>query len=75
VAHRVCYLAGIFVAPAYRRQGLARALLAELKRAAAARGVKSIELDVWAFNEQARQAFVRLGFCGVMERMTSPIEE
>jgi ribosomal protein S18 acetylase RimI-like enzyme len=74
-AHRVCYLAGIFVASAFRRQGIARALLAELKREAAARSVKNIDLDVWAFNEPARQTFARLGFRGVMERMTSPVEE
>ncbi len=70
VRHRVCYLAGIVVAPRFRRRGIARALLDEVKREADARDVASIELDVWAFNEQARQAFTRLGFRVVMERMT-----
>jgi diamine N-acetyltransferase len=70
VRHRVCYLAGIVVAPRFRRRGIARALLDELRREAYARDVTSIELDVWVVNEQARQVFTRLGFRGVMERMT-----
>jgi ribosomal protein S18 acetylase RimI-like enzyme len=74
VAQRVCYLGGIAVAPHVRRQGIARALLSELQREAAARGLTCIDLDVWAFNEQARQAFVSLGFLPVMERMTLAAE-
>lgn len=70
VAQRVCYLSGIAVAPQFRRRGIARALLTELQREATARGASCIDLDVWAFNAAARQAFERLGFCGVMERMT-----
>jgi ribosomal protein S18 acetylase RimI-like enzyme len=70
VPHRACYLAGIVVAPAFRRRGIARALLAELKREAHSRGVARIELDVWAFNEEAKHAFASLGFQSVMERMT-----
>ena len=46
-AHRVCYLGGIVVASAFRRGGVARALLTTLKQKAAARGVSQIELDVW----------------------------
>jgi ribosomal protein S18 acetylase RimI-like enzyme len=74
VAHRICYLAGIAVAPEYRRKGIARALLDELKREAEARGVTSIELDVWAFNEPAKRAFAILGFRGMRERMALAIE-
>jgi diamine N-acetyltransferase len=69
-AHRVCYLSALVVAPHYRRRGIARALLQELQQEAEARGVTTIELDVWAFNEQAKQAFASLGFRGVMERMS-----
>jgi diamine N-acetyltransferase len=69
LSRRVCYLAGIVVAPGFRRRGIARALLAALKREADARGVASIELDVWAFNDEAREAFVKLGFQRMMERM------
>ena len=38
VARRGCYLAGIAVAPRFRRTGIARALVADLRREAAARG-------------------------------------
>jgi len=70
VSHQVCYLAGIVVAPGLRRRGIARALLAELKREVAVRGVAFIELDVWAFNESAREVFIKLGFQRLMERLT-----
>ena len=73
-AHRVCYLAGIAVSPAFRRRGIARALFNELKRESDARGVIGIDLDVWSFNKQARQFFASLGFRGMMERMTLPAE-
>ena len=33
------------------------------------RGVTQIELDVWAFNDDARQAFISLGFRSVKETM------
>jgi len=69
VSHRVCYLAGIVVAPGYRRRGIARTLPAGLKREADARNVTRIELDVWAFNDEAKEVFVKLGFHRLMERM------
>ena len=69
VSRRVCYLAGIVVAPDYRRRGVARTLLAALKREADARGVDCIELDVWSFNDEAREVFSKLGFNRLMERM------
>ena len=75
VAHRVCYIGAIVVAPECRRMGIARALLAELKREANVRGVARIELDVWTFNHAARQAFACLGFRPVMERMTLSVPE
>ena len=74
-SHRVCYLAGFFVAPGFRRRGVARALLDELKREVETRGVSRIELDVWAFNEEARRVFTNLGFSRLMERMTLPVEK
>jgi ribosomal protein S18 acetylase RimI-like enzyme len=63
------------VAPQFRRKGIARALLDELKREAKARSVNSVELDVWAFNEQAKRAFATLGFRGIRERMTLAMEK
>jgi ribosomal protein S18 acetylase RimI-like enzyme len=73
VAHRACYLAGIIVAPDHRRRGIARALFAELRREAAARGATCIELDVWSFNNEARRVFANLGFQSLMEKMALPV--
>jgi ribosomal protein S18 acetylase RimI-like enzyme len=75
MAHSMCYLGGIIVAPEFRRKGVARALVSELRREACARGVTRIELDVWKFNEEARRAFAGLGFHPVMERMVLSAEE
>src|SRR5688572_28441898 len=47
IPHCVCYVGGIVVVPHYRRRGIARALLDNLKREANSRGVAQIELDVW----------------------------
>ena len=69
IPHHVCYVGGIVVAPRYRRRGIARAMLDNLKREANSRGVTQIELDVWTFNDDARRAFTQLGFHPVMERM------
>lgn len=74
VAHRVCYLSGIVVAPQFRRKGIGRALLDALKQEAKERRVISIELDVWAFNEEAKQVFTSWGFHGMRERMTLAME-
>jgi ribosomal protein S18 acetylase RimI-like enzyme len=71
---RVCYLAGIVVAAAFRRRGVARALFGALQREADARGVSSIDADVWAFNAEAREVFVKLGFRRMMERLTLSAE-
>jgi ribosomal protein S18 acetylase RimI-like enzyme len=72
VPRRVCYLAGIVVAPDFRQQGIARALVVALQQEAQARGVPAIELDVWSFNDEAREAFAKLGFQRLMERMALP---
>lgn len=69
--HRVCYLAGIVVSPEFRRRGIARALFEELKAEANRRNVAQVDLDVWSFNEEAKETFEKLGFHRIMERMTA----
>jgi len=68
IRHQVCYIAAIAVDPAFRRKGIARALLSRLKAEAAARGVQRIELSVFAFNVEAKKAFEGLGFRTLIER-------
>ena len=75
IAHRVCYLGGIVVAPEFRGKGVAKALLAVLKREVSARNVFQIELEVWAFNREAKEAFTKLGFHPLMQRMSMNLEQ
>jgi diamine N-acetyltransferase len=73
--NNVCYLAAVVVAPAAKRKGVAKALLAELKKEALIRGAVRIELDVWSFNSEAKKAFVQLGFHSLKERMALSVQK
>ena len=50
------------VLPTHWRRGVARALIEHISAAALADGIPALELNTWAFNGQAREAFRRLGF-------------
>ena len=50
------------VDPAWRRRGIARALIDALLGHASELGLTEIELTVWDFNGPARRCFERLGF-------------
>lgn len=52
----------IGVATSHRRGGVGRALLEHVIAEARAHGVTDLELQTWAFNRAARDAFRRLGF-------------
>ena len=47
---------------AYRRRGVATALVAYMKKDAVDRGFDRLELDVWAFNEGALAFYEAVGF-------------
>ena len=55
------YVVDLYVAPAFRRQGVASALLEEGERQGRAFGAKRLSLTVWPFNQQALQFYQRLG--------------
>jgi diamine N-acetyltransferase len=61
------------VHPQFRQHGVARALLDHVARTAAADGVAEVELNTWAFNEDARRAFQRCGFRYKNVRMERPL--
>lgn len=62
LAHKA-FIWGVYVAPAARGTGLARALLqAALARAAAMPGLRQVNLGVHASNEPARRLYESLGF-------------
>jgi GNAT superfamily N-acetyltransferase len=52
----------IGVRRAYRRSGVARALVKAAVAYAEAAGIRAIELTSWAFNQGAHEAFRKLGF-------------
>ena len=56
------------VAPAARRQGLARALVTALIRGLTARGVHSLTLEVRASNGPAKMLYESMGFVQVGRR-------
>jgi ribosomal protein S18 acetylase RimI-like enzyme len=52
----------IAVVPEARRRGVARALCAQVIAHAEELGIDEIQLNVWAFNDQAQALFTSLGF-------------
>ncbi len=55
------YLEDLFVLPAYRRRGIATALLEELKRIAIAQNCGRLEWSVLAWNQSAIAFYERIG--------------
>jgi ribosomal protein S18 acetylase RimI-like enzyme len=56
------YLQHVMVAPAYRRRGVARALVGRCVAALAARGIAKMHIDVLAANAEAMRFWERLGW-------------
>ena len=61
-ARRWCEIDQIVVDPAFRRRGVAKALVIAATDAAAAEGINDVELNTWAFNSDAQDVFRQLGF-------------
>ena len=59
---RAGYVSMVVVDPAYRRRGLARALLEEARRATRARGQPYLALDVLDANHPARALYESIGY-------------
>ncbi|MBF9235956.1 GNAT family N-acetyltransferase [Hymenobacter sp. BT683] len=56
------YLGFMYVAPAYRGQGINRLILDALKQWVAGQGLTEIRLEVYAHNQPARRAYEKAGF-------------
>jgi ribosomal protein S18 acetylase RimI-like enzyme len=63
------HLHHISVRPAFRRKGIASALLDSVRAAAGEIGIDLVTLQVWTFNEDARAFFRRQGFTPYMARL------
>ena len=68
-AHRVLYIDQLCVARSARRKGRGRRLIDAMKSVAMDRGFSHVELDIWAFNDEARSFFRSVGFRDITIRM------
>lgn len=62
LARRFVHVEEFCVDERYRRMGAGRALMAFIRSDAQTRGFSRVELDVWAFNEDARHFYAAEGF-------------
>jgi ribosomal protein S18 acetylase RimI-like enzyme len=60
----------IYVAPDWRRRGLARSLMQAAEKWAYQHGSQGIDLNVYEFNEQARALFAAMGYSTLSRRMS-----
>lgn len=67
-------ISSVYVRPSHRRRGVARRLTAEVARFARSRGVDRITLKTFAQNEEAVEAWVRMGFEARALQMTATID-
>lgn len=75
VPERHATIGYLWVEPRWRRQGIARALVAELRRwAAALEGVRHLEMPVLAADAAAVHFWQALGFRPFITRLWSPLE-
>lgn len=56
------YIGDLCVDENYRQQGIAQALISEAENYLQSRGIKSIELDVFTFNQKANNLYEKLGY-------------
>ena len=63
----------LYVQPAARQQGLARAMVAEIAARYARMGVKQLRLHTAAFNDAARSVFASAGFRPCVVEMLMPL--
>ena len=58
----------ICVHPDYRRRGIARALVHQIRQIAQEAGATGIQLSIWAFNEGSQAFFLSEGFAPIQAR-------
>jgi ribosomal protein S18 acetylase RimI-like enzyme len=72
---RIAELQSLYVRPAARRLGVARALLAEASAAARDRGYDHMKLDVLSSNQEARSVYERMGFSEYEVTLAAPLDD
>jgi ribosomal protein S18 acetylase RimI-like enzyme len=71
-AEKVIYIHAITVRPSYRRRGVGTALMEAVRATGQALRIELFTLNVWMFNEAARQFFRCHGFDACSELLVSP---
>ncbi|MBL8132644.1 MAG: GNAT family N-acetyltransferase [Anaerolineae bacterium] len=69
VPRRWMVVDGVYVADAYRGQGVGRALMEQAQAWALAQGLSEVELNVWEFNQDAIGFYETLGYTTITRRM------
>lgn len=67
------YIDEFCVGPRFRRRGVGRALMREIRRLGLALGAADIELNVWLFNEDALAFYRAEGFSAQQQRLELPL--
>ena len=60
--YRECHISDLVVETAFRRQGIAAALMARAEERAMALGAERVSLTLWRFNAGARSLYEELGY-------------
>jgi ribosomal protein S18 acetylase RimI-like enzyme len=68
------YIHHIAVAPARQRQGHGGRLLEAVRELARQENIAVVELDMWAFNAQAKAFFLKHGFAPLEERLALQVK-
>jgi GNAT superfamily N-acetyltransferase len=74
VSRRYAVVEALAVHEALRRRNVGRALMERAEAWAKSRGATSIELNVYAFNQPARDFYRELGFATLSHKMTKPLD-
>jgi ribosomal protein S18 acetylase RimI-like enzyme len=69
LASQVLYIQHMVIAPKFRRRGVGTLLLSGAMEAARSNRIGRVELDVWAFNFEAKRFYAKHGFEVFNERM------
>lgn len=78
IVHEEAHLGNLAVDPAYRRKGIAQALLMDLLNMGRTKGVRRVTLEVRESNEIARNFYARNGFVDIAMRKDyyrNPVED
>ena len=73
-SRRICFLSDLYVRPAARRRGLARALMASVVAWGTERGADVMALEVLSTNTDARAMYDRIGFTEELATLVAPLD-